>query len=157
MLVSGMGEGGSGALDSVAGRSRKRDSTGVELEVNKTKTTVKAVMVSDGGEKGNCSLLLVVHGVHGCGSLIIGRVADETETAAAASVTVLDDGLRVNKSEWTRSGGRMGRKGKLTASSTTPNSSKRWRRDWSSVPQERPLETENGQYWFHEGLDEHTR
>lgn len=38
-------------------------------------------------------LLLVVHGVHSGSSLIVGREADETETAAAAGITVLDDGL----------------------------------------------------------------
>jgi hypothetical protein len=42
---------------------------------------------------GNRSLLLVVHGVHGVGSLILGSVANETETTAAAGVAVLDDGL----------------------------------------------------------------
>lgn len=38
-------------------------------------------------------LLLVVHGVHSGSSLIIGREADETETTAAAGITVLDDSL----------------------------------------------------------------
>lgn len=38
-------------------------------------------------------LLLVVHGVHSGSSLLVGREADETETAAAAGITVLDDGL----------------------------------------------------------------
>lgn len=42
---------------------------------------------------GSACLLLVVHGVHSGSSLIVGGEADETETAAAAGITVLDDGL----------------------------------------------------------------
>jgi hypothetical protein len=48
---------------------------------------------------GSCSLLLVVHGVHGVGSIIVGSVADETETTAAAGITVLDDGLEGQRSQ----------------------------------------------------------
>lgn len=44
-------------------------------------------------EENQVCLLLVVHGVHSGSSLVIGREADETETAAAAGITVLDDGL----------------------------------------------------------------
>jgi hypothetical protein len=39
-------------------------------------------------------ILLVVHGVHGCLCLSFIGKADETETAAAQSVMVLDDNLR---------------------------------------------------------------
>jgi hypothetical protein len=118
---------------------------GIGREAIKQKATESGQQPGSGkGEKGNRSLLLVVHGVHSVGSLIIGSVANETETTAAAGIAVLDDGLE-KKSDQTPSGGQRGRKSPLTASSTTPNSSKRWRRDWSSVPQERPLETENGQ------------
>lgn len=112
---------------------------------NRRQRTAAKQPGSEKGKKGNRSLLLVVHGVHSVGSVIIGSVAHETETTAAAGIAVLDDGLENKKSDQTPSGGQRGRKSPLTASSTTPNSSKRWRRDWSSVPQERPLETENGQ------------
>lgn len=44
--------------------------------------------------RSSACLLLVVHGVHSGSSLIIIGVADESETAAAASITVLDDGLK---------------------------------------------------------------
>lgn len=42
---------------------------------------------------GSACLLLVVHAVHSGSSLIVVGEADETETAAAAGITVLDDGL----------------------------------------------------------------
>lgn len=88
-------------------------------------------------------LLLVVHGVHSGSSLVIGREADETETAAAAGITVLDDGLgEENRSLRRLWGNQFWESERLTASSTTPNSSKRWRRLLSSVFQERPLEND---------------
>ena len=45
------------------------------------------------GNDGSSCLLLVVHSVHSGSSLLVGGVADETETAAAAGITVLDNGL----------------------------------------------------------------
>lgn len=47
---------------------------------------------------GLACLLLVVHGVHSGSSLIVGGVTNETETTAATSITVLDDGL---ERKWT--------------------------------------------------------
>lgn len=92
-----------GALNGVGRRSFKRDRTelGIGREATKQRQQTAASSQQTGlgkGGKGNRSLLLVVHGVHSVGSVIIGSVAHETETTAAAGVAVLDDGLENKKS-----------------------------------------------------------
>jgi hypothetical protein len=85
-----------GALNRVARRSFERDrrKLGIGREAIQQKATESGQQPGSGkGERGNRSLLLVVHGVHSVGSLIIGSVANETETTAAAGIAVLDDSL----------------------------------------------------------------
>lgn len=73
--------------------SNKRKATDSRHQAPGTRQDQERRKGGGGGGKGNRSLLLVVHGVHGIGSVIIGSVANETETTAAAGVAVLDDGL----------------------------------------------------------------
>jgi hypothetical protein len=81
-------------------KERDRTGVGVERKINKTKGNIQGSSQDQQRDKmGSCSLLLVVHGVHGVGSIIVGSVADETETTAAAGITVLDDGLEGQRSQ----------------------------------------------------------